>query len=298
MMHLYRPKLTELERLSKQDKSGAPWKHDTRRLDESHAHSDVRLEERFFQGNTFSAMKPERIADQKTAQKEGKTPQSNLYQPDFAERERKRQPYAFARFGNDFGRMELSADRQQEHLTLTVAQKTDADKKTLPNSAKRLDARRATPVRGMTGERGKVLTSLNDPRQSALAFKTKQQRGYRDAVTLMEQIKNRGGSETIEETMPFLSAREEIAQEELLSKEIQQTTDSAHRTGLIVRRNHISRVRRQKEARRGQFIRQLNVALQKQKKAPSSKDDLLLRQLLRRIEEGSEGNEEGEDDGA
>ena len=291
-MTLSRPALSETQKKNLKGKAGAPWKHGTREEEggsTQDAYRDIRLEERFFLGNLTHRM---------SLKETGRDEHMRNYRPGSAEKERGREPHPFARMENEYGSVELGMDEQNENMTVAVAQKEDADRKTLPGSAKQLKGKSATPVRGMVGEKGNVMMAEHHPRQSALAFKTQAKRGYRDAVSLMKAIKARGGSETIEETLPFLSTADERAEEMELEDMARSEENEQGRNATAVRLHHIRRIRRLKEQRQKEFVQNLDLAIARQRtRAQKEEEPAPWWDIQRRVKQMLEEVDGGEDAG-
>lgn len=281
---LKRPERSQQERERQKGKPGAPWKRGTRDAGNTSvedAYRDIRLEERFFLGNTIGGMRTRRF----------ERPQDmRVYQPTRDEAQRGREPKAFAEMENEFGRIEMGMDRKREFFTMAVGQKTDADRLTLPRHRGTLRGDNATPVRGTVGERGMALASTFEPEQSAIAVRTRASRGYRDALSILSELKARGGSETIEEVMPFLSNREEREEETRLSQAI-QGLDPQQRQAAELRLNHVRRMRVLKSQRRMEFLQRTNVSLQEARTRPQVEEQerktSLLDRILARLFQGS-----------
>lgn len=234
------------------------------------------VEERFLAGSVY------RRLTQKTVQprKDQSRPGMETYRPAEQEKRVQGEPEAFSRLSNEYGQMELGMDRRKNRLVASVAPQKQADLTGLPADAKRLDARRATLVRGMSGERGRLLVDTLRPPRSAVAFTGLAGRGYRDAHALLREVRERGGSQTMAEVLPFLSVRDEKALLADISRAVLQVKDAGRRTALQVRAAHLHRVIAQKEQRHQELIQRMSLAIARKERSPKGQADDLLTRLV------------------
>ncbi len=254
------------------------------------AQADIRLENRFFEGNTVGGLREK--------QREG---EMRRYRPSYREKEKGAAPGAFASMENAFGEVELGMDKRKEELTLAVGAKRRADRESVPGIAAALDANRAQPVQSTVGERGKALAGAASPARSAVAVKASPARGYRDAFSILEKLKEGESFHAVEEILPFISTNDEVWSRQEITSALAQQKDPNARQALSLRLGHVERIRRLKEQRRLEFILALQRALQRQmRRSGNGGGDWLLRAIQEllpgEIDQGKEAGrpEDGE----